>query len=36
VSPREVDAWRAHIQDDGLLFKVRAVSENVQTRLLGQ
>jgi anti-sigma factor RsiW len=36
VSPREIDAWRAHIQDDGLLFKVRAVSENVQTRLLDQ
>jgi hypothetical protein len=34
VSPRQVDAWRAHIQDDGLLFKVRAVSETVQTRLV--
>jgi anti-sigma factor RsiW len=34
VSPREVDAWRAHIQDDGLLFKVRAVNETVQTRLI--
>ncbi|HWB15471.1 MAG TPA: zf-HC2 domain-containing protein [Vicinamibacterales bacterium] len=34
VTPRDIDAWRAHIQDDGLLFKVRAVNETVQTRLI--
>jgi hypothetical protein len=32
VGPREVDAWRSRIDDNGLLFKVRAVNHEIRDR----
>jgi hypothetical protein len=32
VQPGEVDAWRAQIEDHGLLFKVRAVTQEIRER----